>query len=125
MFTHQLVDRLTQITLRRSLAIERTMSGHGDDDDVVWTVPAFDPLLSLREGGSLTLSNFTIWAAADDCVVWHPRRQWFYQNHSLEVAVFGGILPRAFIVGKSTAVPQEYSFPAAITLHSMWVKFER
>lgn len=120
-FTHS--STLMRTTTCRSLAIERTFSE--GDDDVVWTVPAYVPFLNLREGGSLTMSNFTIWAAADDCGSWHPRRQWFYQNHSMEVAVFGGILPRAFMVGKSTSVPQEYNFPAAITLQSMCVKFER
>jgi hypothetical protein len=110
----------------RTLVIEPTTSESQDADGVVWSLPAFVPLLKINEGGNLTLSNFTIWAKTDECNGVVPRREWFFHGRQLNAPVFGGILPRAFIMGPNDSGSKGVNEdPAAVTIQSMRFKFER
>eukprot|EP00884_Botryococcus_braunii_P012405 jgi/Botrbrau1/21165/Bobra.0061s0058.1 len=111
--------------LCRSLVIEPSTSEGQDADGVVWSLPAFVPLLNIKEGGNLFLSNFTIMAKTDECNRVAPKREWFLLGKHMSTPVFGGLLPRAFVMAPSIGGDVLDENPASVTLQSMRFKFER
>lgn len=115
----------TYIGSGRSLVIEPSTYEDQDADGVIWSLPAFVPLLNIKEGGSLTLSNFTIMAKTDECKGIISKREWFFQGKHISMPVFGGLLPRAFMMTPNNGVELLDGNPAAVSLQSMRFKFER
>lgn len=111
--------------LCRSLVIEPSFSEGQDADGLVWSLPAFVPLLNIKEGGHLTLTNFTIVAKTDECRGVTPKREWFFQGEHLSMPVFGGLIPRTFMMTPGNGTDGMDGNPASVNLQSMRFKFER